>query len=110
MLSWAIWKRTKLIDSMSTSMSVSDQDLIVSSFTAIATRACYNLCYGKFAQKIIIFFDDFFKLDFTLDRDHKGASEDDDDEAPRISLQEMLEDLHLEEPSSGTETAAMITE
>jgi len=48
-----------------------------------------------------------------VDRDHKGASEDDDDEAPRISLQEMLEDLHLEEPdssSSVTETAAMITE
>jgi len=48
-----------------------------------------------------------------VDRDHKGASEDDDDEPPRISLQEMLEDLHLEEPdssSSVTETAAMITE
>lgn len=48
-----------------------------------------------------------------VDRDYKGASEDDDDEAPRISLQEMLEDLHLEEPDSsfsGTETAAMMTE
>ena len=54
-----------------------------------------------------------FLLDFTLDRDYKGASEDDDDDAPRISLQEMLEDLHLDEPDSlfsVTETAAMMTE
>ena len=56
----------------------------------------------------------FIHLDFTSDRDYKGASEDEDDEAPRISLQEMLEDLHLEEPDSAphvTETAAaMMTE
>ncbi|KAL9962258.1 hypothetical protein ACROYT_G031342, partial [Oculina patagonica] len=48
-----------------------------------------------------------------VDRDYKGASEDDDDEAPRISLQEMLEDLHLEGPDSAShvpETAAMMTE
>lgn len=45
------------------------------------------------------------------DRDYKGASEDDDDDAPRISLQEMLEDLHLEESDDhGTETGAMMTE
>lgn len=47
-----------------------------------------------------------------VDRDYKGASEDDDDEAPRISLQEMLEDLHLEEPDlgdHGAETCAMMT-
>ena len=44
----------------------------------------------------------------TSDRDYKGASEDDEDnEAPRISLQEMLEDLHLEEPDSGSD---MMTE
>lgn len=93
-------------------MSVSDQQLIVSSFTARATRACYNLCYSKICLEDK-FWTIFFLLAFTLDRDHKGASEDDDDEAPRISLQEMLEDLHLEEPdssSSVTETAAMITE
>ena len=55
----------------------------------------------------------FFQPDFTSDRDYKGASEDDDDEAPRISLQEMLEDLHLEGPDSAshqTETTAMMTE
>lgn len=45
------------------------------------------------------------------DRDYKGASEDDDDDAPRISLQEMLEDLHLEESDDhGAETGAMMTE
>ena len=43
-------------------------------------------------------FDPF--TDSTSDRDYKGASEDESDEAPRISLQEMLEDLHLEEPES----------
>ena len=40
------------------------------------------------------------------DRDYKGASDDDDEETPKISLQEMLEDLHLDEPDS----AAMLTE
>lgn len=47
------------------------------------------------------------------DRDYKGASEDDDDDTPRISLQEMLEDLHLEETDAGdhgAETGAMMTE
>lgn len=46
------------------------------------------------------------------DRDYKGASDDDDD-TPRISLQEMLEDLHLEESDAGdhgAETGAMMTE
>lgn len=41
-----------------------------------------------------------------VDRDYKGASDDDDEETPKISLQEMLEDLHLDEPDS----AAMLTE
>lgn len=45
--------------------------------------------------------------DCTSDRDYKGASQDDDDEVPRISLQEMLEDLHLAEPDSA---ADMMTE
>ena len=31
------------------------------------------------------------------DRTHAGAANDDDDEVPRISLQEMLEDLTLED-------------
>ncbi|CAH3020907.1 unnamed protein product [Porites evermanni] len=38
-------------------------------------------------------------INIYVDRDYKGAPESDDDtEAPRISLQEMLEDLHLEAP------------
>lgn len=41
-----------------------------------------------------------------VDRDYKGAPEDDDDETPKITLQEMLEDLHLEEPDS----ASLMTE
>ena len=86
-------------------MLVSNQELILSSFTTPITRAC--------TAAIWTMVNDFLELDFTLDRDYKGASEDDDDEAPRVSLQEMLEDLHLEEPDSsfsGTETAAMMTE
>ena len=95
-------------------MSVSDQELILNSFTRCVTRTCatvictiVNLPWREF------FFNDFLEPYFTLDRDYKGASEDDDDEAPRISLQEMLEDLHLEEPDSSfsvTEMAAMMTE
>ena len=50
----------------------------------------------------------FFVVVVVSDRDYKGASEDDDDEAPRISLQEMLEDLHLEEPDSAA--SDMMTE
>ncbi|XP_058954228.2 60S ribosomal export protein NMD3-like [Pocillopora verrucosa] len=53
------------------------------------------------------------QINIYVDRDYKGASEDDDDDAPRISLQEMLEDLHLEESDAGdhgAETGAMMTE
>ena len=40
MRSWVIWRRTRLTDSMSTSMLVSDQHLFVNSFTARATYTC----------------------------------------------------------------------
>ena len=47
------------------------------------------------------------------DRDYKGSPEDEHEDVPRISLQEMLEDLHLGDPdpvSPSTEMAAMMTE
>lgn len=59
------------------------------------------ICWGK------VSFLKSFTVAFRIsDRDYKGASDDDDEETPKISLQEMLEDLHLDEPDS----AAMLTE
>lgn len=45
-----------------------------------------------------------------LDADIAVESDTDDDGAPRISLAEMLEDLHISEDATGGEGANMMTE
>lgn len=50
-----------------------------------------------------------FLIDF-LDADIPVESDTDDDGAPRISLAEMLEDLHISEDATGGEGANMMTE
>lgn len=50
-----------------------------------------------------------FSIPF-LDADIPVESDTDDDGAPRISLAEMLEDLHISEDATGGEGANMMTE
>ena len=91
MPSWVIWRKMKLTGKMSIFMLVS---LSWDTFSAV-------ICWGK-----VSFLKDFAVTFRISDRDYKGSSDDDDEETPKISLQEMLEDLHLDEPDS----AAMLTE
>ena len=80
-----------------------------------AYRQNVNIYVGKFVMRHVFsrhllrksfVFKRFYRHLRISDRDYKGSSDDDDEETPKISLQEMLEDLHLDEPDS----AAMLTE
>lgn len=51
----------------------------------------------------------FFSIAF-LDADVPVESDTDDDGPPRISLAEMLEDLHISQDATGGEGANMMTE
>lgn len=65
------------------------------------------LFWGLFSL-LSCFFGVFFCV--FLDADIPVESDTDDDGAPRISLAEMLEDLHISEDATGGEGAEMLTE
>lgn len=60
----------------------------------------YFLCLTDFLGGFCVF----------LDADIPVESDTDDDGAPRISLAEMLEDLHISQDATGGEGAEMLTE
>lgn len=67
-------------------------------------------CSGDFGFVFIAqLFVGFFLFAF-LDADVPVESDTDDDGPPRISLAEMLEDLHISQDATGGEGANMMTE
>lgn len=79
-------------------------DLIFSPIFPWGCSGSFGVCFLCSAVFLGVFFCVF------LDADIPVESDTDDDGAPRISLAEMLEDLHISEDATGGEGAEMLTE